>query len=380
MRTPSNVGSYFPFIERYAASRPMALSYLAQKWPDRSAWAAQCRAKMHELLAYRPKPAPPDAEILEKTRCEGYTRSRVRFHVTDDRTTEAFLLVPKGLKGPAPAVVALHDHGAFYYYGKEKICQGEIQSCALREHADRAYGGRMFADKLAWRGFVVLVPDAFYFGSQRPDAEAMPERYGGALAKKAPGSDEYIVEYNLLALRHEDLVAKTLFDAGTTWPGVLFQGDRAAVDYLVSRPEVDPQRIGCMGLSIGGFRSAHLFALDPRIKAAVVAGWMTTYAALLYDHLIDHTWMIYVPRQLEWLDLPDVATINAPNPLMVINCLQDELFTQEGMFAAEKKIAAVYDRMGARDKFLCRYDDEPHSLKIPAQDAAVDWLERWLIR
>lgn len=378
MTNPSHVGGYLPFIQRHAASRPMSLSYLAQEWPDRLAWSAQCRAKMAELLAYQPEPAPQGGETVEETRCEGYTRLRVRFHVTNNRTTEAFLLIPRGLKAPAPAVVALHDHGAFYYYGKEKICESGIKSSVLREHADKAYGGRMFADTLAWRGFVVLVPDAFYFGSQRPDADAMPEQNGDALRDKQPGSDACISEYNQLALRHEELVAKTLFAAGTTWPGVLFQGDRAAVDYLLTRPEVDPSRIGCMGLSIGGFRSAHLFGLDPRIKAAVVAGWMTTYGSLLYDHLLYHTWMIYVPRQLEWLDLPDVAAINAPNPLMVINCLQDELFTREGMFAAEKKIAAVYDRMGAHDKFLCRYDDEPHSLKIPAQDAAIAWLERWL--
>ena len=72
-----------------------------------------------------------------------------------------------------------------------------------------------------------------------------------------------------------------------------------------------------MGLSIGGFRSAHLFGLDPRIKAGVVAGWMTSYALQLSNHLRWHTWMIYVPRQHNFLDLPDVASLNAPNPLMV---------------------------------------------------------------
>jgi len=173
-------------------------------------------------------------------------------------------------------------------------------------------------------------------------------------------------------------MAKTMFAAGATWPGILFQGDRASVDYLVTRPEVDPSRIGCIGLSIGGYRSAHLFALDPRIKCAVVAGWMTTYSALLYDHIHSHTWMVYVPRQHSFLDLPDVVTLNAPNPLMVINCLNDSLFTLEGMQAAEKKIAGVYGKMGAADRFTCNYYDEPHSLKIPAQDDAIAWFQKWL--
>jgi len=356
----------------------MALSYLAEEWPDREVWAAEARAQMETLLAYRPEPAPPDAEILERVQKDGYVRHRLRFHVTDDRTTEAFLLVPDGLTAPAPAVVALHDHGGYYYHGKEKSCETENPLPVLREHIENAYGGRPFASELARRGFVVLVPDAFYFGAQRLDAEGLPLPHSDTLEGLSPESNEYAAQFNSLALQHEEIVAKTILDAGATWPGVLLQGDRAAVDYLVTRPEIDPQSIGCVGLSIGGFRSAHLFGLDPRIKAAVVAGWMTTYASLLYDHLTDHTWMIYVPGQLDWLDLPDVATLNAPRPLMVINCLQDELFTLEGMRDAEKKIAAVYERMDAPDRFRCRYDDEPHSLKIPAQDAAMDWLTRWL--
>ncbi len=135
-------------------------------------------------------------------------------------------------------------------------------------------------------------------------------------------------------------------------------------------------RWGCC--CIGGFRSAHLFGLDPRIKVGIVAGWMTAYRALLFDHYHSHTWMVYVPGQHAWLDLPDVATLNAPQPLMIINCLKDQLFTMEGMKAAEAKIAEVYGRLGAPERFKCNYYNEPHSLKAPAQDDAIAWFERWL--
>lgn len=374
----SSVAGYHPFLQHYADAQPMALSYLSRDWPDRAAWAGQGRKKMQELLAYRPDPVPADPVVLETIQKEGYIRDRVRIQVTADRATDMFLFIPEGLSAPAPAVLALHDHGGFYYYGKEKSCETENPVPALRKHIRMAYGGRPFADELARRGFVVLVPDAFYFGSQRLDADRAPHSFSSRLKGLTPDSDKYVVKFNSLANRHEEIVAKTMFAAGTTWPGVLFQGDRAAVDYLAARPEVNPDRIGCAGLSMGGFRSAHLFGLDPRIKAAVVAGWMTTYGSLLFDHLTSHTWMIYVPGQLQWLDLPDVTTLNAPQPLMVINCLQDFLFTLDGMRAAEHKIAEVYKRMDAADRFCCRYDDEPHSLKIPAQDAAIDWLERWL--
>jgi dienelactone hydrolase len=143
-------------------------------------------------------------------------------------------------------------------------------------------------------------------------------------------------------------------------------------------PSVDPQRVGCMGLSIGGFRAAHLTGLDSRIKAAVVAGWMTTYDSLLKDHLRAHTWMIYVPGQLPFLDLPDVASMNAPSPLLIANCSEDALFPLSGMQNAEAQLRAVYTKLHHPDRFECRYYDLPHSLTIPMQNDAIDWLERWL--
>ncbi len=374
----SDIGSFFPFLDAYAGKSACSLSYLSGPWPDVAAWRQQGRDKMFELLRYAPTPASSDAEILETVKKDGYTRYRVRYSVTSDRKTEAFLLIPDGLTQPAPAVVALHCHSGFYYYGKEKITETENPPKILQNLIDGTYGGRPFADELARRGFVVLVPDAFYFGSQRIQPDAMPDERVPDLKKYTPGSDGYIRSFHMYSGRQEELTAKSIFAAGSTWPGILFQGDRASVDYLLTRPEVDPGRIGCMGLSIGGFRSAHLFALDPRIKAAVVAGWMVTYRSLLFDHVKNHTWMVYIPGQQAWLDLPDVVTLNAPNPLMVINCSQDNLFSMEGMKAAETKIAEVYTRMGAADRFRCKYYDEPHSLKIPAQNDAIAWLELWL--
>ena len=376
---PSDVGDYYGFLNQYAEKHSNSMSYLSGNWTDREAWSKQGREKMFELLNYHPEPAPaPNAEVLETVKKAGYTRYLVRYSITADRKTEAFLLVPDGLTKPAPAVVALHCHSGFYYFGKEKITETENPPQVLQDLINKTYGGRCFADELARHGFVVLVPDAFYFGVQRLPVDSLPERYTEDLKKLKPGSDEYIREFNHVSGEHESTMAKTIFDAGTTWPGILVQGDIASVDYLVTRPEVDASRIGCMGLSIGGWRAAYLFGLDPRLKAGVVAGWMTSYASLVYNHSKNHTWMLHVPGQVNWLDLADMTALNGPNPLMVIDCLQDSLFPLDGMRAAEAKLAEIYKRMGAPDNFLCKYYDLPHSLKVPAQDDAIAWLERSL--
>ncbi|MBP8129195.1 MAG: dienelactone hydrolase family protein [Candidatus Hydrogenedentes bacterium] len=376
--SPSDTGSYFPFLDAYAQSSPIALSFLSGSWPDVEQWRQAGRAKMAELLAYAPPGVPPDAETLASVPKDGYTRHHVRISIAPGRKTEGYLLIPDGLTAPAPAILALHDHSGFYYFGKEKVVAMDDPPPALQELIENTYGGRTVGDELARRGYVVFAPDAFYFGSQRLDPASLPAEYAAGLEGKQPGSDDYIRAFNPIAGRHEPLMAKTIFTAGATWPGIQYQGDKASLDYLLSRSEVDPERVGCIGLSLGGYRSAHTFGLDPRVKAGVVAGWMCTYRSLLRNHVRHHTWMIYVPGQYAWLDLPDVVTLNAPRPFMMIHCSQDHLFPAEGAQEAAAHIAEVYERMGAPDRFVCNYYNEPHSLKVPAQDDAIAWFERWL--
>jgi dienelactone hydrolase len=376
---PFDVAQFYPMLQDHADKQTVSLSYLSQDWPELEQWRILGRAKMQELLAFRPEPVPLNPRILETTHKDGYTRYLVSYSVTPFRSTEAFLLVPDGLTKPAPAVIALHDHSGFYYYGKEKIAETEGYPQVLSDLISRMYEGRPYADELARRGFVVFCPDAFYFGSQRMDMNQLTDGFKRKfpdLASDDPNAS--IKAFNALSGQHENIMARYIFASGSTWPGIMFYDDRVSVDYLLTRPEVDPDRIGCMGLSLGGFRSAHLFGLDPRIKAGVVAGWMTSYPRQMHNHFKHHTWMIYVPRQLEFLDLPDVASLNAPNPLMVINCRQDNLYTVEAMQTAASKLNMIYAKMGKQNHFAAKMYDVPHKLDIEMQNDAIAWLEKWL--
>jgi dienelactone hydrolase len=374
-----DLGQYYTELQSYADSRSMKLSYLAEEWPELEQWRIQGRAKMMELLSFRPDPAPLNPEIIEKVKKSGYTRYKIKYSVTPHRKTEAFLLIPDGLTKPAPAVIALHDHGGFYYYGKEKITETEDQPQVLKDFIGEAYGGRPYADELARKGFVVLCPDAFYFGSQRIDINLMDDYFLKDYPDiKSSDRNKAINAFNQFCSPYENIMARYIFDSGTTWPGILFHSDRVSVDYLLTRPEVDPSRIGCIGLSIGGFRSAHLFGLDPRISVGIDAGWMTSYPKQIDNHLRHHTWMIYVPKQLEYLDLPDVVTLSVPKPLMIINCKQDGLYTMDAMQSAADKIAAVYKKAKAPDKLSVNWYDVPHLFNMEMQNDAIKWLEKWL--
>lgn len=159
----------------------------------------------------------------------------------------------------------------------------------------------------------------------------------------------------------------------------MFWDDIRTVDYLATRPEVDRTRIGCVGLSVGGLRSCHLAALDDRVKAAVVVGWMTSIPAQLKRHVVNtigHTKV--VPGLYRHLDYPDVASLAMPSALLVINGRKDTLFAPEGVRAAFDKLTACYQKAGAPEKLRLRLYDTPHEFNAEMQAEAWAWLKRWV--
>ncbi|WP_370583196.1 dienelactone hydrolase family protein [Pontibacter sp. FD36] len=374
----SDVGNFYPLLQSHAAKNNSSLSFLNSKHRNTEKWRKEAKGKLQELLAYSPEHVPLQSQVISTTKRDGYTQHLVRYNVSAGQQTEAFLLIPDNLTKPAPAIIALHDHGGFYFFGKEKHSITDDQPEVLVEYIQNLYEGRAYADELVKRGFVVLSPDAPYFGSQKLDPELVSDKNAKSYYDKVTEDEsENIKAYNKFAGAQEIPMNKTILTAGTTWLGMIVHSDRVAIDYLLSRPEVDPERIGCIGLSLGGLRSTYLFGLDARIKTGVVAAFSTTYEHMLQEH-VRHTWMMYVPRQYQYLDLPDVASLNAPRPLLVQNCQQDKLFNPAGMKAAETKLTDIYSKMKAADKFKASYYDVPHSMTIAMQNDAFEWLEKWL--
>jgi dienelactone hydrolase len=151
------------------------------------------------------------------------------------------------------------------------------------------------------------------------------------------------------------------------------------VDYLASRPDVDASRLGCVGLSMGGYRSFLLAALEPRIKVAVDVGWMTSFGAQIRTHVV-HTvgFSFHIAGLYRHLDLPDLAALIAPRALLVINGARDSLFAPDGVDAAFKKIEACFHKAGVAERQQCRLYDTPHEFNRQMQLDAWAWTARWL--
>ncbi len=374
--SPSDVGSLYPFIERQAVQGEFPLSFLNERFRDVATWRSEARAKVLDLLHYDPPPCAPAADITASVDCGDYVRETVVFNTTPDVRVPAFVLVPKQAPKPCPAIVALHDHGGFYMWGKEKLVSQEHEHPILADFRQRYYGGRSIAVDLVRRGYVVIVTDMFYWGDRRMLLHDDPADWRDRPVTMAP---ERIQAFNTRAGQNEQLVGRTIYSAGFTWPGVMFWDDIRTVDYLRTRSDVDLSRIGCVGLSVGAVRAAHLAALDDRVKAAVVVCWMTSFPSQLRRHVrntIGHTKV--VPGLYRHMDYPDVASLAMPRPLLFFNGTQDALFDQDAVKASFAKLNACYAKAGVADHCRTRQYDSPHRFNAEMQAEAWSWLERFV--
>ena len=375
-RTESDVGSLWPFIQGQAVAGEFPLSWLRPEFTSLARWKRKARGKVLELLHYSPAKCDPRAEVVERVDAGDYVREKVYFNTAPDIRVPAFVLVPKQAKRPAPAIVALHDHGGFYIWGKEKIVETEGEHAVLTDFKKNYYGGKSIASELTRQGYVVVVIDMFYWGERRMLLDDDPVDWRERPRGITP---ERIAEFNRRAGQSEQLVGRTIYSAGFTWPGVMFWDDIRTIDYLLTRPEVDKNRIGCVGLSVGGLRSCHLAALDDRIKAAVVVGWMASFPRQLRRHIrntIGHTKLI--PGLYRYLDYPDIASQAMPRALLVINGTKDGLFELDGVRASFDKLNACYKKAGVPEKCRTRLYDTPHEFNAEMQTEAWEWLRRWL--
>ena len=161
---------------------------------------------------------------------------------------------------------------------------------------------------------------------------------------------------------------------GTSLAAVIAHEDRVALNVLRMRTDVEPARIGCVGLSGGGLRAALMRATSDELAACVIVGMMSTYEGLLSDCGAPHTWMLFPAGWSQAGDWPDLAASASPSPLLVQFLLDDELFTVEGMRNADLRLAATYARANAPDAYTGEFYPGPHRFDVPMQEAALAWL------
>jgi len=372
------MGNYFDSIMEWVESAAYPLSYLSDDFSDVEAWQQKGREEVSKLLRYSPPSLPFDTQVHKTYEKDGLEYQHISYAQSIGPRAEGILMRPVNSTGKLPAILALHDHGAFKYYGKEKITALDVEYPLLKEFKDDYYGGRSWATEIAKRGYVVFVPDMLLWGSRKMNVEDVIENYVEDVVKHPTDTPEHINAYNIFAGQHETHIAKTLFKIGITWPGVMVYEDMRALDFLLSQPDVDPANVGCGGLSCGGLRTVYLAAMDPRIKCSVVAGFMSTTSELAGYKIGTHTWMLYTPGLTNLLDFPDLYSLHGAKPTMVLFDADDDLFTTKGQEDSNERLTQIYTKMGVPHLYRGHFFPGPHKFDVPMQEVAFAFYDEFM--
>jgi dipeptidyl aminopeptidase/acylaminoacyl peptidase len=278
----------------------------------------EIRSQLWSLLgALPPRPAKLSVETIAKEDRPGYTLEKFRFDNGAGASVPGYLLLPKGVR-KSPAILYCHWHGGEYDIGKEELFRS-------------AHTPEVPAETLTRLGYAVIAIDAYCFGERNGQGPGGATEMGNAGEMTAS-------KFNLWAGR-------------SLW-GMIVRDDLIALDYLVQRPEIDPDRIGVTGISMGATRTWWLMALDDRLKAGVAVACLTRYQDLIAaEGLKYHGIYYFVPGMLRHFDTEAVIASIAPRPLLCLNGDQDAGSPVEGIHKIETAVAPVYALYGADERF-----------------------------
>ena len=332
-------------------------------------WKKAARAKVFECMMTPPKAAAAwNLEVLGEEQRDGYKAQKIAFNINAYSRITAYLLIPDG-KGPFPTVNALHDHGAHLFIGKEKMIRpfftpeeqdAPAKQALCQEILDDAdawarqlYDNQYVGDYLAKHGYVVFSADAPMWGERG--------------RKEGVDRNKY------------DLIAGNMMMLGRDLSAFMTYDDISSTEFLASLPMVDAKRIGCVGCSMGAYRSWMLSALSDRIKAGASICWMITTDAQLtrrFGRKENGGFANCIPGLRQYLDYPHIASLACPKPMLFINGTKDKLFPVPGVKDAFAEMHKVWKSQGADNLLDTELWDIPHSCGLKAQEKMLEFLDK----
>jgi dienelactone hydrolase len=301
--------------DRYR-SAPLRLTFRATTRPEAAAWQRELRTKLVELLGGFPERDPLEPKTLDVKTYPEYRREQVVFTSRPGVAVIGYLLTPNGRKPPYPTVIAVPGHG-----------RGVDDIVGLDEHGQDRTGDAGyqadFALQAVRHGFAAFAIEPMGFGKRRDD---ITRKKGPQVSVCQPAAGSAL-------LFGETMIGWRVWDV------------MRSIDWIATRPELDRSRIGCMGISGGGTCTLFSTALDPRIKAALVSGYMNTFrdSIMSVSHCIDN----YVPGILNWAENYDVAGLIAPRPLFSEGGDRDPIFPVAATRECYARVKKVYEVFGA---------------------------------
>jgi dienelactone hydrolase len=314
-------------------------------------WRAQLGGKLRELTGYDTMvPTPPDAVVTEELKFDGYTRQRVELRTEPDVIMTLYVLIPDGVSGPAPAVMAPHGHSSG---GKYAVVDNRIDDDVSQTIDKLNYA---YAVQFVREGFIVFAPDARGFGERQENAALQGSLLGSSC----------------------QWINNMAYPLGQTVTGMWAWDLHRLIDYIETRDDADSSRVGCAGLSGGGLQTLWASALDERIRCSVVSGYMYGYKQSLLD-LHGNCSCNYVPHLYEYVDMGDIAALIAPRPLLIETGDIDPLNGADGLDNVKPQVEmarAAYRVAGSEDDLYHDIFPGPHRWN---GIEAIPWMRKHLM-
>ncbi len=309
---------------------PLELTFKPGTKRQTELWQKKLAAKITELLGGFPKRTPLKVKTLEVREFPTYRREKFVFESRPGMPVLAYLLLPKAAKTPVATAICVPGHGR----GVDDIVGIAPDG---KDRTEKIYYEYDFAIQAVEQGLAAVAIEPLGFGCRRD-----PKNKAKGLEQKAC-----------------EPVAGAALLLGQTILGWRVWDIMRTIDWIETRPELDAKRVGCIGISGGGTCTVFSSALDPRIKAAMVSGYLNTFRACIMSiaHCIDN----YVPGILNWAEMYDVAGLIAPRPLFSEAGEQDPIFPIAASIESFNRVKKVYDVFGAGAEAQQETFNGPHS-------------------
>jgi dienelactone hydrolase len=320
------------YTRKLYESAPLQMTFRATSRKQAEAWQKKLRAKVTELLGGFPASRTPlAAETLEVREFPSYRREKFVFTSRPGLGVLGYLLTPKDAKPPYATMVCVPGHGR----GVDDIVGIDDKG---QDRTDKDGYQHDFAIQVAEHGMAAVAIEPLGFGCRR---DPRTKQKGGLKASACQP------------------VAGAALLFGQTMIGWRVWDVMRTIDWIETRKELDAGRVGCMGISGGGTCTTFSAALEPRIKTAMISGYLNIFrdCILSLSHCIDN----YVPGILNYAEMYDVAGLIAPRPLFVESGEKDDIFpiaASRESFARVKKVYDVFDASGVVEQETF---DGPHS-------------------
>src|SRR5262245_39490687 len=291
---------------------PGRLAFKARTRVEAESWQRALRSKLIELIGGFPANSQPLRPVtLEERRYTDYHREKIVFDSRPGASVLAYLLLPENRKTPAPTIICIPGHG-----------RGVDDIVGIDEHGadrtDKAGYQHDFAIQVVEAGMAAVAIEPMGFGCRRDELNARRGLSQKGCEPLAGGA--LMLGQTLIAWRAWDIM-RTL-------------------DYIGTRLELDSSRVGCMGISGGGTATLFSAALEPRIRVAMVSGYLNTFRDSVGSlaHCVDN----YIPGILNWAEMHDIAGLIAPRPLFVESGEKDNIFPLHASVDSFQAVRAIY--------------------------------------